>query len=59
MAVKIISPSPIIVKLASVPALCEGEIWIKQYISIATIHSSVLYVYIGVHSSTFSVLTMQ
>ena len=42
--------------LASVPARCA---WIKQYISIVTIHLSVLYVYTGVHSSMFSALTMQ
>jgi len=45
--------------LASVPALCAGLLRIKQYISIVTTNSSVLYVYIGVHSSMFSVLTMK
>ena len=37
--------------LASVPALRAGLIRIKQYMSIITTHSSVLYVYLGVHSS--------
>jgi len=32
---------------------------IKQYISIVTTHSSVLCMYMGVLSSTFTILTMQ